>query len=250
MKKRTKNTLRMALKIWGRVVAATIMSGILYISMYIIFTALFSEPIGYRIYGSDGQGNMIQVGEYFFTPEDDPEAEPKLEEGQTSDLIKDMTPGGEKGMNIVTSILMLSVLASFPYEHLWQLGSRDDNMVKMGKRRAEPLRGVLIGFLANIPAFILYVGLILARLGAMIPGYMTIYRLFNLPFLPYINAVTNAKSLVPVTELSWLSFLGVAATLLFVPAVCGIAYWIGCNQFSFKELVTYQKKKSEIDEEI
>ena len=245
MKKRTKKNWRTAWKIWGRVVAATVMSGILYLSMFIIFNAVFSEEVGYRIYGADEQGNMVQLGEYFYAPGE--ETTPQWEEGQQSSPIKEMSSKGKLWMNILTSVLMLSILATFPYDHMWQLGSRDDNLVKCGRKAADPLRGVKIGLMADIPYAILFALLILAKFGWMLPGYLTVYRLCNLPFLPYINVWMGTVA----TETSFLSLFAIAATLLYVPAVCGVSYWLGVKQFSIHERLTYKKKTpSQTDTEI
>ena len=44
------------------------------------------------------------------------------------------------------------------------------------------------------------------------------------------------------TSLSWLQMLAIALSLLFVPAVCGVAYRLGYQQFSFAEFMTFAKR--------
>lgn len=241
MKKQTKKTLCLSTKIWGRIVAATVMSGLLYLSMFIIFNAMFSEQIGYRIYGSDGQGNTVQIGEHFYTEEENAETVPQIEEGQTTTPIKQMSKTGKLWMGITTSVFTLSVLAISPYDQLWQLGSRDDNMVRCGRKKPNPWRGVKVGLLANIPSTLLFIMLVLAKYGWMFPGYLTVFRLCNLPFLPYINVFMGTVA----TEISYSSLFAVGATLLYIPAVCGIAYHMGVKQFSIREKLTYAKGRED-----
>lgn len=244
MKKRTKKNIKMAWTVFGRMIAATVMCGIVYLSLYVIFAAVFSQPVGYRILETDDSGNAVVVGEHLFTADEDPQAEPSLEEGQTFSVMKEMSPAGRRTMNVVSTAMMLFILASFSYDKLWKLGSHDDNMVQCGRKKRDPLRGVKIGLLANSVADALFVLLVLAKCGWISSGYLSLYRLFNLPFLPYINAVMGTAA----TAISVPSLLAVAVTLLFVPAVCGLAYHLGYKQFSIHEHLTYAKKKETPDQ--
>lgn len=98
MKKQLKRDCKLALKTWGRIVAATLMCIIVYVSLYVITTAFFSEQIGYRITGKDEAGNAVQIAEHYYTAEEGPQTEPELEDGQKSTPIKQLTAGAQRGL--------------------------------------------------------------------------------------------------------------------------------------------------------
>ena len=240
MKKQLKRDCKLALKTWGRIVAATLMCIIVYVSLYVLATAFFSEQIGYRITGKDEAGNAVQIAEHYYTAEEGPQTEPELEDGQKSTPIKQLTAGAQRGLAIISSVVMLFILASFPYDRLWKVGSHDENLVACGKRQRDLWRGVKVGLLADVPAILFYLLLVVSKCGGMPQGYLALYRFVNLPYMPYINAVTGTT--MDPTSLSWLQMLAVALSLLFVPAVCGVAYRLGYQQFSFGEFMTFAKR--------
>lgn len=241
MKKTTKNSIKYACKLWGRIVFATIMCAVLYFSMHMLASALFAQEVGYTVFETNESGESVKVDTHYYTADEDPSDSVPLLEGQTKQPIKTLTGGGAVAFNVFVQILMLAVLAVFPYDRMWQLGARDENMVQCGKKKANNLRGFKIGLLASVPSAILFVLLLLARFNTLPSWYMTIYRACNMPYLPFINAFFTVDT--TVLNAPWYAFVAAAVTVFFVPGVCALGYHLGRKGFSVKDHVVYKQKK-------
>ncbi len=245
MKKTTKNSIKYALKMWGRIVFATLMCAVLYFSLHMLISVLFSQEVGYRIYGTDENGATVEVDSHYYTADEDPSMSVQLLEGQTKQPIKTLTGGAAVTFNVLVQILMLAVLAVFPYDRMWKLGARDENMVQCGRKKADNLRGFKIGLMASIPSAVLFVLLVLAKFGLIPDWYMTLFRACNMPYLPIINSFFTVDT--TVVGAPWYAFAVAAVTIAFVPAVCALGYRLGRAGFSLHEHLVYksnEEKKS------
>ena len=142
--------------------------------------------------------------------------------------------------NVISQILMLIVLGIFPYHILWEFGNRDDTNVRYRGQRPDPWRGIRIGCLAMIPFFVAWLLMLVAKFGFLPPTYVQIYRIMAFPFLPYVNWVLGSAQ--TLTDVALWRILLIVPTLLYVPAVSGLAYKLGGRQFSFSEFITFKKK--------
>ncbi len=245
MKKTTKNSIKYALKLWGRIIFATIMCAVLYFSLHMLVSALCAKEVGYRIFETTDSGEYELIDEHYFSVDEDSSMTVTLSEGQTKQPIKELTGGGAATFNIVAQILMLSVLAVFPYDRMWKLGARDENMVQCGRKKANNLRGFKIGLMASIPSAVLFILLVVAKFG-VIPGwYLSIYRVCNMPYLPFINAFFTAGDANAVITAPWFAFVAAAAIVFFVPAICALGYRLGRSGFSIQDHLIYKQKKDD-----
>ncbi len=250
MKKRTLKTWKYAGKTLLRSVLATILCAFLYLSMSVIGIGLLGQEVGYRIVEQDKSGELIIVEEHYYAPGEPTVNNVKLEEGQRLDKIREISDGKALGRDIVTQLLMLFIVGVFPYSMLWELGDKDSIGVRYKGRKADPLRGLKIGTLANIPYFLLYILLLGSKMGLISSSYLPIYRLIHLPFLPYINMVVD-PAIASASDAAVWQLLLVLPILLVVPAVCCVAYILGSKQISIKEHMTYAGiKKGNADTEI
>ncbi len=247
MKKTTKNSIKYAFKLWARIIFATIMCAILYFSLHMLVSALCAKEVGYQIYNVTDSGEYEAVGEpHDYTADEDASTPVKLLEGQVKQPIKELTGGGAITFNIVVQILMLSVLAVFPYDRMWKLGARDENMVQCGRKKANNLRGFKIGLMASIPSAVLFALLVVAKFGVIPNWYISIYRACNMPYLPFINLFfTTGDATSAVTSAPWYAFVAAAATIFFVPAICALGYRLGRSGFSIQDHLVYKQKKDD-----
>ena len=247
MKKRTKRTLGVSGKVLLRLVLATVLCAILYFSMLTIATGMFSEEIGYQLHEETENGDIVLVEKHTYQPGEKHLTKLDVEDNQV------LTPHLEvpaKTLNvfqILSQIMMLVVLAIFPYHVLWQFGNRDDTNVKYKGQRMDLWRGFRVGAFAMVPYFVLWLLLLMAKFGVFPQGYSQVYRLVNISFMPFINALTYNGDLVKTAV--W-RIVALLPMLLYVPVVCGIAYRLGHNQFSIREHLVFAKKKETTEEEI
>jgi len=249
MKKRTKKTISVALKVFTRLLLATVLCAILYISMNVISTAFFSDVVGYQIYEQNEAQEVILAEEYYY------QAGESIQTSETMDLadnqmfsaIRIVPDGTKRTMDVISQILMLIVFCVFPYHILWEFGNRDDTNVRYRGQRPDPMRGLKIGLLAMMPSVAFWVVLVISKYISALHGYLGFYRIIAFPYLPYTNWLVGdaaSASVLPV----WRMLL-LLPMFLVVPAVCAVAYRMGGNQFSITEFLTFVKKKESADQD-
>lgn len=243
MKKRTKKTLQVALKVFVRLVLATVLCAILYVSMNVISTAFFSNVVGYQIYeqGEDevvtlAEEHYYEAGETIVTAND-----LDLADNQLFSAIRVVPDGTKSVMDIVSQVLMLILFCVFPYHILWEFGNRDDTNVRYRGQRPDPWRGAKIGLLAMVPTVLSWMVLITSKYISVLQGYLGFYRITAFPYLPYTNWLLGNASTAADVELWRLLLL--MPLFLAVPITAAVAYRMGGNQFSIVEFLTFVKKK-------
>ncbi len=225
-----------AIKLWSRLLLASVLSFIVWVSMNAMGTAFFSDVVGYRVYDAD---NQLLI-EHIYTEGEDKNAEIKIEEGQTLLKLRKTSEGTDIAMALLSSAFTLTMLGLFPYNILWNIGTRDANYVQFGKMERDRLFGLKVGAAASIPTGILYMLLVLGKCG-LFPGVIVNwFRILNPAFIPFIDAmVQGAKS---AADVSVVAVLALVAVVLFVPAVAALGYALGYRQISLRERLLYKKK--------
>lgn len=266
-----KENFKMALGVFLRTILSAVLCFFVYMSLSVLFNGFFTHDIGYQIFETTSDGSVAVIEEHYYADDSSapssspqvagpgmPEAKPGQEEkvestteatlgpGQRKQTIRStMSAGAEIALNILSSVLMLLLLAAFPYSIVWSKGDRDKNSVNFGHMQEDKLRGLKVGLMAAIPSAIGYIVLVLSKLGVGLSSYIFFYRFANVPFMPIINAVvpTAVKSTV---EVPWTAILAMLMVVAFVPLVCHFAYFLGYKQISLSEKFIYinpNKKK-------
>lgn len=241
MKKRTKKTLTVSLKLFLRILIAMVLCAILHVSMNVIGTAFFSDVVGYQVFEQAEDESVSKVEEHYYADGEQEltSADLDLKENQMFTAIRVVSDNTAAVINVISQILMLIVLGIFPYHILWQFGNRDDTNVRYRGQKPDPMRGVRIGVLAMTPFFYVWVGLFLKNCFGPAGVVLDIFKLTTFAFAPYVNWILGAADGSTVIE--WWKLLLLLPIYLFVPAVSGISYCIGGRQFSLAEFITFKK---------
>ena len=252
MKKRTKKTLQLSLKVFTRLLLASVLCAILYVSMNVISTAFFSDVVGYQIYMQDEDQTVTLKTEYFYQDGEEilTADDMELADNEAFSAIREVSAPTKRVMDTLTQILLLIVWCVFPYHILWEFGNRDDTNVRYRGQRPDPLRGVKIGLLAVVPYGICWAMLLVSKFVPALDGFLSIYRLTAFPYYPYVNWLTAGVSSAAELEL-WRLLLLLIPIILVVPAVSAVAYRLGGHQFSVAEFLTFAKpKETQTEDEI
>ena len=67
MKKRTKKTISISLKLFVRVLLAMVLCAIMYVSMNVIGTAFFSDVVGYQVFEQAEDESVSMITEHYYT---------------------------------------------------------------------------------------------------------------------------------------------------------------------------------------
>ena len=238
MRKRTKKTLATAGKVLLRVLLASVLCAILYFSMMTIATGVFSDVVGYQVHNV-----KTESGEnYYFadgvSPKDKPESSDEL---IVTDL-REVSADTQKIFDIISQIMMLIVFAIFPYHILWEFGNHDDTKVRYKGQKMDRLRGYRVGGFVAVPYLALWVLLMLTKCGVLSSGYVLVYRLATIPFMPFVNWVTNNGHL---QNCSFVQLLLLLLMAVYIILVCGVSYQLGHKQFSIHEHLVFAKKEND-----
>lgn len=240
MKKRTKKTLSISGKVLLRLVLATILCGIVYLSMMTIGIGMnaFSHVVGYQIHEETEDGDIVKVADHTYKDGEKHITKADIEDNQVLTETRDFLPNVKAVFQIVSQVMMLIILAIFPYHILWEFGNRDDTNVRYKGQRPDPYRGFRVGAFAMVPYVLLWACLVIAKYGILPEGYAQVYRLATIPFMPYVQWVM--PNALPNTTLGEILLL--LPMLVYIPVVCGVAYRMGHKQFSIREHLVFAKK--------
>ena len=249
MKKRTKKTLSVAGKVFLRLLLASVLCAILYVSMNVISTAFFSNIVGYQVFEQNENQEVSLIEEHYYQSGETIQTADSMDlsENQMFSAIRVVPDSTKRVMDILSQILMLVVFCVFPYHILWEFGNRDDTNVRYRGQRPDPLRGLKIGLLAMIPFYVSWALLLLSKYVPALHNYLAIYRVIAFPYLPYTNWVLGDVS--AAADVALWRLLMLAPILLVVPVVSAAAYRLGGKQFSLAEFLTFVKKKDLADQE-
>lgn len=238
MKKRTKKTLAAAGKVLLRLLLSSVLCAILYFSMLTIATGVFSDVVGYQVYNVETESSE----DFYFadgvSPEDKPESTDTL---IVTDLRK-VSVDTQKTFDIISQIMMLIVLAIFPYHILWEFGNHDDTKVRYKGQKLDRMRGYRVGGFAVIPYLVLWVLLMLTKFSVMPDGFTLVYRLATIAFMPFVNWITANGNL---QDCSVWQLFALWLMSVYIIVVCGISYQMGHQQFSIHEHLVFSHKKTE-----
>ena len=248
MKKRTKKTLGVAVKVFTRMLLATVLCGILFISMEVISFAFFNEEVGYQIYDANNT-EAEPITHYYQDGEGVQTADTLgLTDAQTFVPLMKVPAVAGNVMHTISQILMVIVFCIFPYHILWEFGNRDDTNVRYRGQRPDPWRGVKIGGLAVIPFGVAWLVLVISKFIPALTNYLTIYRVIAFPYW-WFNDWVLGGALTGADADLWRLLLLILPILLVVPLTCAVAYRMGGNQFSITEFLTFSKKKESVEDD-
>ena len=238
--------LAQSAKLWVKIAVCTVMSFFVILSMTLIFTALFTENIGYNVYKNNEDGRREKLYTHYYTDGEDlklKEYEDKEIEVKTEIIRSDLKGSGSIVYAILTQVICVSILIIFIFVQLRNLGKTDCNAVEYSGANEDKLRGLKIGFITTLPFIVFYfIHIILAFIK---PDFsMAYYRLVNYIFFPILNIIFDSTN-VATGDLSIIQYILIFLPLLVVPVTAHISYILGYKRIEFSNDFIYQKGKKE-----
>ncbi len=228
------------LKLFGISVVANVMCFILIISFSVISTALFTEKIGYTMYGATAEGEELkELYTYYFEDGDDTQKEKYEQKGYSLTEItlrSQVSKTNKVVWSLVSQIFCLVMMISFIYNQLWQLGSKDSNLVKFKSLKEDKLKGLKIGLIASAPSFIFFVFSVISK-----KVNIALFAFLNAYLYDFISLIANGAK--TFDALSIWQILLIFVILLIFPAAAYGSYLLGYKQFSISEKLVYKKNK-------
>ena len=239
-----KEIFKTGLKIYGKTIVVTIMCFFIVISMSTIATGFFSENIGYKAYGATSESSdYTELYTYYFEDGEDTQKVGFEEKGYTlklSNIRSEISKSGNLFYLISSQVFCLSILITFLYNTTWTLGIKDNNMVRIGHKTEDKLKGFKAGLISIIPYCIFIICLIILKNGALAKFPPAVLKLATTPFYSFSELIIGRVS--TLRDISVIRLIGLILLQLLIPIISGVSYYLGYKDISLGERFVYKKK--------
>lgn len=158
---------------------------------------------------------------------------------------KTMSPTLTFFMNVVALVLQGVLFFLILYHKLWELGDKHANAADLGRVPGTPWRGLQIGLLASIPAFLSFLALIADKLFGLWNGMTMLYRISQLALYPLVVWTLGQTVTATTASVSWGGILCAGLPILFVPIVSALAYFLGYRHVAVAEKLVFVHNKEQ-----
>lgn len=231
-------------KMFVRTVFINLMSFFVVMSLIALSVAVFAEPVGYVAYGiKEGEDEAVKLYTYYNSQGEDTELSKYEKEGYTvtKSEIREIDKLGDRVVLIAAQGFALGILITFIYPAMWDMGSSDINMVKIGQKKEDKLKGLKIGVLGTVPSILVFLVLTFTRnsLTANVP--LAYYKFFNASLYPVLEFLIGESK--KFSDLDIWQLVVMALLLCIIPLTSHVGYRFGYGEFSIGEKLTYKKIK-------
>lgn len=231
-------------RLFLRIVLVTVMSMFVCVSVSALFTALFTENIGYEMYELQEGGDPVLLYTHYDTDGEDTQLA-EYEKGGRSlrkvDIRSEMSKTERAICYAVMQTLTLIMLAVAVYPQLWRMGAADSNLVRFGHQARDRLKGLKIGLVSQIPALLIWAVTVVLSRGAGAAMPVTGYRLLQAPFWGFVQMILGSAE--TLGDLSVLQLLLLLLPLAIVPLIGFAAYVCGYAELSVSEKLIYKNSE-------
>ncbi len=231
------------------VLMVNILSLILLFSLTTLAVGMTTETIGYVAYSVDEDGKIEELYTHYYKDGDDQKLKEYEDKGvkvQTQTFRSTVTDTTSNILDTVAGLLSFILLFAFVYNMFWTRGDKDANLATFGHTVLDKYRGIKLGLLIELPFAMSYLLLLADKIFGLFSSslYLFIYRLLNYNMYQIIELAT--KGAQNAQELPIWSFLLLLVTLVPIPAISALGYYLGTKDISIKEKIMYKKDKGNI----
>ena len=124
-----KSTLKMGVKVFGKIILANVMSIITVVSLSFLVTAMFTENIGYQAFGTTSTSSESELlYEYYYENGEDTQLPEYEEQGYTVNQVSirsDVSKTGNAVFLVLCALFCMSLVAILTYTLVWKEGNKD-----------------------------------------------------------------------------------------------------------------------------
>jgi hypothetical protein len=159
---------------------------------------------------------------------------------ETQKKRSDLKDSGMAIFLIVTQLLCMIMVVSFASTASYKQGFKDSNMVRLGHKKKDMLKGFKIGLIGNVPFFAVAIFMIAATCG-LAPGFKTSwYAFISGHFYSFIVWITNGAQ--TLGEVGVLQHVVLVLLQFIVPVISCVAYILGFKEINLTEKLVYKKE--------
>lgn len=235
--------LKKGLKVFYLLFIANIMSFFLIISFNFITTIVFTEQIGYYVYGATEQNTEQELlYTHYYKDGEDTKQQEYIDKGYTLNTPA-MRSQPSKTVDTVSKslagVICIFMAAALIYNDLNKFGDKHRTSVKYEGKKQNLLTGFGVGLIATGPAIILLAVLTILKTTYAKSLSLLFYGLLNTYIYDFLVLIANGAN--KFGDLSYLQIFIIFLLLLIVPVICGISYILGYKSVSLSEKLIYKK---------
>lgn len=245
-----KDIVLKALRLFLTMFVSLIMCFFLVVSFNVLKVGLFTENIGYDVYGTlktegenkDTEPKTEHLYTYYFADGDDKMAEEFESKGYTlskTSIRSEVEPAANIVISVISQLICLIITSSLIYGKLWQSGNRDFEAARLHGLKFSKLKGLYIGLSANLPMLIFLIFAVAAQNKVKIP--VALFAFGNA--YAYEILLPLNKGIVYFSDADVWHIIAYFAVLLFVPLVSAVSYYIGFKDIVISEKLIYKNSK-------
>lgn len=239
------DTLKKGIKTIFTTIIVCVVCFFIVISFNVIKIGLFSEDIGYDVYGKTKENTDPKyLYSYYIKDGEDLNAEEYKKQGY--ELLKysirsEVEKAPDIACSILSQIFCLIILTSFIYNELWKAGNKDFEAERLYGIPINKLKGLYIGLIAIIPsaAFLTFCLITKDTIMAKLP--IAIFTFANCYAYEIIFAVTNGA--VNWSDVQLWQGVVYYSVLIIIPIIALVSYIIGAKDISIAEKLVYKNSK-------
>ncbi len=215
-------------------------------SLSFMKVGIFSEAIGYEMYGAKDENAEMQVlYTYYFDDGDDEKLTQYEKDGYRLSkltIYSEVDKTVDVTLSVISQILCVMITFLLVYNIQWKWGNRDKELVKLHGMKEIKLKGLYSGLLAITPMFLFLTFAVLTKNSICSNLSVAIYSILNGYAFDIITFVSgNAKTFA---DIGFSQILTYYAVLLIYPLSSMIAYAIGYKDIVIKEKLIYKNVKN------
>ncbi|MBE6776730.1 MAG: hypothetical protein E7542_01255 [Ruminococcaceae bacterium] len=233
--------IKKSLKLYGLCIVGSILCLVLTATFNMIGANLLGKQIGYSMQGEfeDKENSAVILYSHYYDDGEDLEKAKFEEKGYTLTEIPIKIP--TTAWNIFAQFCLFCMMGIFVYNELWKLGFKDNNLVRIGKKTEDKLKGLKIGLITTTPSILLFAILIIGRTTYAAKVATTTFSFLN-PYIERLIYIFVGYKGGYISQLSVGAVITIFGALLFIPLVAMVAYLLGYKSIIVSEKLIYKKK--------
>ncbi len=227
-----------------RIIIVSIMSIIVTVSISVLATAAFTKTTGYKAFVYDDNNKLIDEYTYNYSDGDDKQIEEFESEGYKVNKSYFRTELKGKGYIInqtASQAISVIFLFVFIYNMLFKLGNSDLNLVRTGHKTEDKLKGFKIGIIAVIPAFVLFLIILICGLGVKPDMPIALFTLPNFYVYQILRCISG--NVANAGDLNILQYILMFISVFIIPLISHLSYTLGYRDIFVIEKIIYKNNK-------
>lgn len=230
-------------KLFSKFAIGIVMCLFVFLSFNFAITAAFSDTVGYNVYRYNSEtGKEELICQHNEKDENPPGCScAEIPEEQLSKIrITELSDTKQTVSMVLSQIFCLVMMTGILYGSVWEIGNKDISAVKFHRTRENKLRGLVIGSIASVPSFAVYILLLLSSFEVLSPKFLSTYRLLNSHFHSILTWIYGGAQ--TAAELTSVQLILCLALVLYLPLVSAVAYYLGYKDIKLLEKAVFKKK--------